>query len=230
LARLHGARLVAATEPDRAKKLDEAAIKRVTGQDVITARFLYSEFFDFKFRGKIWLAANHKPHITGTDEGIWRRIRLIPFTVQITEAEKDPDLPDKLRKEYPGILRWMLEGANRWYADGLGMPEAVKAATATYRSEMDRLSDFLADCCVVGPEYTVKSKALFDLYRNWCSENGEKHPLTHKKLTMTFGERGISVGRNMKERFYVGIGILEPGSPSDVDDDFDGPYQKAFDD
>lgn len=237
LARLQGARLVAATEPDRRKRLDEATIKRVTGQDMITARFLYSEYFEFKFRAKIWLAANHKPQITGTDEGIWRRIRLIPFTQQISEAEKDPDLPEKLRKEYPAILAWMIEGANEWYHHGLTMPEAVKQATASYRTEMDKLAAFLNEKCVLKLDLKGQSSKVYEAYKNWCSENGERY-LSHRKFTQALSERGIQSRKGKKFNYYQGLALRAEDDPpadktygyddDDDDDDFRGPIQGSL--
>jgi len=247
LARLQGARLVAATEPSRGKRLAEDVIKRVTsGNDKITARFLYSEFFEFTLRAKIWLAANHKPQIAGTDEGIWRRIRLIPFTVQITEDEKDPELDKKLRKEYPGILRWMLEGANEWYRDGLGMPNAVSAATKRYRNEMDFLASFIQDNCLVNEGMKVQASIIYDAYKSWSMKNGEKKFLSSRHFSLALEERGFTRKRSSGGNLYVGLGLLEPGqepqaeqdyyarasiSPSPDEDHFDGPMQQlGFDD
>lgn len=233
LARLQGARLVAATEPDRNKRLNEATIKRITGQDVITARFLYSEFFDFKFRAKIWLSANHKPEIAGADHGIWRRIRLIPFEVQIADEDKDPDLPDKLRKEYPGIMAWMIEGAHEWNKHGLGVPEAVRKATESYRTEMDRLAEFFRRHCVQDPNAHAQSSKVYGVYRAWAIDSGLK-PLSHRKFTQALGERGIPTKSTKKYNVYMGIGLLDPGERPDQgdpdEDDFRGPTQRSFDD
>ena len=101
---------MSAVEAEAGKPLAEALVKQLTGGDTITARFLFKEFFDFKPQFKIWLAANHKPNISGSDHGIWRRIRLVPFTVTIPEQERDPRLTQKLAEELPGILAWAVRG------------------------------------------------------------------------------------------------------------------------
>src|SRR5262249_54371075 len=150
VARLKGARFVSAIEAEDGRRLAEALIKQMTGGDTMTARFLYGEFFEFLPEFKIFLAVNHKPLIRNTDHAIWRRIRLVPFTVTIPEAERDKDLPAKLRRELSGILAWAVQGCLDWQRAGLGMPEAVKAATAEYRAEMDVLDQFLAERCEIG--------------------------------------------------------------------------------
>lgn len=143
LARLTGARFVTAAEAGEGRKLDETVVKQATGGDKITARFLYHEHFEFTPQFKLFLVTNHKPRITGTDEGIWRRIRLIPFTVTIPDKERDKQLREKLQKELPGILAWAVRGCLAWRRDGLGESKQVSQATAEYRREMDPLADNL---------------------------------------------------------------------------------------
>ena len=155
IARLPGARAVIAAELAEGKRLNESLVKDLTGGDRITARFLRKEFFEFNPTFKLWMYGNHKPTIRGTDEGIWRRVRLIPFTVTIPEGQRDPQLVDKLKAELPGILAWAVQGCLEWQREGLGMPEAVKAATANYRAEQDMLAAFLDECCLIGPRYKV---------------------------------------------------------------------------
>jgi putative DNA primase/helicase len=122
IARLRGTRLVTTTEAEQGKRLSEPLIKQITGNDAMTARFLYGEFFDFIPTFKIFMATNHKPLIRGTDYGIWRRIRLIPFTTTITPEKQDKHLEEKLVREGPGILNWLIEGAQRWCEKGLATP------------------------------------------------------------------------------------------------------------
>ncbi len=118
-------------------KLNETRVKELTGSDTISARFLHQEFFEFVPAFKLWIAGNHKPVIRGTDLGIWRRIRLVPFTVTIPADEIDPYLPNKLRAELPGILAWAVQGCLLWQKGGLRPPAKVEQATAAYRSESD---------------------------------------------------------------------------------------------
>src|SRR5206468_6004458 len=126
VARLVGARFVTASEADEGKRLAEAQIKDMTGGDTLVARFMRAEFFEFKPVFKLWLATNHKPVIKGTDEAVWDRIRLIPFTVRIPEAQQDKHLIEKLKAEEPGIISWAVEGCLAWQRDGLGLAESVR--------------------------------------------------------------------------------------------------------
>lgn len=173
IARLKGARFVTSVEPNEGLRLNEGLIKQLTGDDVVTARKLYGEEFEFKPEFKLWMATNHKPVIRGTDTGIWRRIHLIPFTVQIPENKIDRKLKDKLMNEAEGIFRWCLEGLKKYNSEGLKKPEAVIRATSEYRHEMDVVSRFLEEAteeCFAG---TVKACDLYRNYTNWCRENGE---------------------------------------------------------
>ena len=124
-----------------------------------------------------------------TDDAIWRRVKLIPFEVTIPDAPQDKYLPEKLKDEWSGILRWEVEGCLKWQREGLGLPKAVKLANQEYRSEMDILAPFIEDCCVLGPEYQVKSKDLYEAYKGWCGENGEKD-VSQKTFTSRLLERG----------------------------------------
>ena len=154
IARLVGMRFVGVNETETGQRMAESLVKDLTGGDTISARFLHREFFTFRPEFKLWIRGNHKPSIRGTDDGIWRRIHLIPFEVQIPEAERDPNLPEKLHAELPGILRWAVEGAIAWQRDGLRVPEKVKAATSEYRTEMDRLADFIDEKCTTGASFS----------------------------------------------------------------------------
>ena len=182
LARLKGARLVCATEVDVGKRLSESVIKQVTGGDRITARFLFKEFFEFQPTFKIFLAANHKPTIRGTEHAIWRRIRLIPFSVTIPESERDPRLLDSLSEELPGILAWAVSGCLDWQESGLGYPQEVEQATTEYREDMDIVGGFLADDYIVEPgnnDLCILVNRLYQLYEIWCDVNSEERIKKH---------------------------------------------------
>ena len=207
VARLKGARFVTASESEEGKRLGEAFIKDVTGGDVISARFMRAEWFDFKPECKLWLATNHKPVIRGTDKAIWDRIRLIPFMVSIPEAEQDKQLLAKLRDELPGILRWAIEGCLTWQQQGLGAPSAVQVATEGYREEMDVLGRFIEECCIVQPTATAKSSDLYAAYTKWCERNGE-YPVTHKAFSMRLGERGFGKKHQNTGWWWHGIGLV----------------------
>ncbi len=212
LARLVGTRFVSAVEAEAGKPLAEALVKQLTGGDTITARFLFKEFFDFRPQFKIWLAANHKPGIRGSDHGIWRRIRLVPFTVTIPEAERDPRLTQKLTAELPGILAWSVRGCLDWREHGLGVPDEIRAATASYQDEMDQLGGFLEEGCVVEPRAVVTAKELYAAYQAWAEANGEK-PRSQKALAIGLKERGYQPFRTGQARCWRGLRLRgEAGS------------------
>jgi len=174
IARLHGARFVLGVEAEAGRMLAESLVKSLTGGDAVTARFLYQEAFDFTPTFKLVLAVNHRPQIKGTDNGIWRRVRLVPFGVVIPEEEQDKHLAERLHAELSGILRWAIEGCLAWQKDGLGMSEAVKTATGEYRAESDALEGFLASRCDRAlVEATAGARAVYEAYVNWSAREGE---------------------------------------------------------
>jgi putative DNA primase/helicase len=207
LARLRGARFVASVETPEGRRLNEVAVKRLVGGDTIAARFMRSEWFEFRPTFKAWLATNHRPVIRGTDEAIWRRIRLIPFAVTIPEQEREAALGLRLREELPGILRWALEGCSRWYESGLDTPEAVRSATDAYREDMDTLGQFVADCCVVHADAKAKASELYTRYEYWANANGERDRLTQQSFGRRLTERGFQQQRTKSARWWLGIGI-----------------------
>jgi len=206
LARLNGARFVTAAEAEHGHRMAEGLVKQITGGDKVAARFLYAEFFEFEPTFKVFLATNHKPLIEGTDYAIWRRIRLVPFTVTIPEDEQDKALASKLRQELPGILRWAVEGCLAWQREGLDVPPEVQAATAAYRADTDRVGRFLEDCCVLDPSAQTRAGELHDAYRSWCDANGEDCE-SAKALRARLGERGFERHRDKHGRFYRGLAL-----------------------
>lgn len=218
IARLKGARLVTISECPADVWLDEAIVKQLTGGDVVTARYLYGREFEFRPEFKLIMATNHKPRIRGTDTGIWRRIRLVPFTQKIPEERQDLQLPDKLRAELPGILNWALDGLRQWMQAssggkrrGLPHCKAVDNATADYRGEQDRLKQFLEDCTEAAPGYTIQAGILYQVYRRWCDENGERYPLTGNK----FGREVAKVMQRTKTRAnfaYQDVRLTDEGN------------------
>lgn len=160
VANLHGKRFVAAAETESGHELAASLIKSLTGGDTISASRKYGRGFSFKPQFKIWIAANHKPEIPDTDEGIWRRIRMIPFTERIPENERDLKLAERLRSESQGILAWAVRGSVAWYSGGLGSSPDVDRATLSYRSEQDTVARFIAECCEKGDGFTVLPNLL----------------------------------------------------------------------
>ncbi|MCM3724582.1 phage/plasmid primase, P4 family [Neobacillus cucumis] len=209
IAALKGARLVAATESEKGARLAESLVKQLTGGEPVQARFLHQEFFEYIPQFKIFFTTNHKPIITGADEGIWRRIRLIPFTITIPEDKLDKELPAKLKHEMPGILRWMVEGCLKWQEEGLDVPQEVQEATKSYKDEMDTIGSFLQECCVIHENAKTKGADLYKTYSNWCSEEGE-YELTKNKFNRKLEERGFKKKSSTGGyQYFYGIGIKD---------------------
>jgi putative DNA primase/helicase len=210
LAALVGARVVITTETEDGQRFGESTIKRLTGGDLIVARFLHREFFTYTPCFKIWIAANHLPQVRGTDYALWRRIHLVPFTETIPEEERDPGLLEKLKREATGILAWAVEGCQEWQVQGLKPPAAVLAATKAYRDEQDTIGAFITDCCViVGPAKVLKAD-LFRAYHAWCEANNE-YVQTHKTFAQRIKERGFGDVRGTAGAWWwLGIGLLAP--------------------
>ena len=225
LAALRGARLVSAIETSAGKRLAEALVKELTGQDAVTARFLYQEFFTFLPVFKLWLACNHVPVIQGQDFAIWRRIRLIPFNVQFQDADhptgpyKDKALSDKLKSEHEGILAWLVRGCLDWQKDGLSTAKAVRAATGKLQQDMDVLGGFLGECCVFERNAQSTAKELYAAYCDWAARNGEK-PLSQRWFGLRLSERGSC--ESFKTQFgksWHGIGLLSGRSETSDESD-----------
>jgi putative DNA primase/helicase len=211
LARLRGSRLVAAVESDSGRRFAEGLVKMVTGQDTIVARRLYREHFEFLPTFKVVIATNHRPVIRGTDDAIWRRIRLVPFTVTIPPEERDRELPDKLQAEREGILAWAVRGCLEWQRCGLGLPKDVADATAAYKNDMDVLGDFIRATCTVEAKHSSPAGTLYETYLSWAHKANEK-PLTKKAFGQALAERGYTSKQQGKDREHTwfGIGLAEP--------------------
>jgi putative DNA primase/helicase len=212
LARLKGARFVYASEADQKRRLSEGLVKDVTGGEKIAARFMRGEWFEFRPEFKVWLGTNHKPVITGTDNAIWDRIALIPFTVRIPDEKQRPrdEILKEFEKEGPGILAWLVRGCFEWFHDGLQPPAKVTKATSEYRDEMDVLKQFIIDRCVIGDDLKCTVKELYTEYCNWCESEGEK-PIAKNVFTSSLEERGFKQCYVNRQRGRKGIGLL----PSD---------------
>ena len=193
IARLNGSRFVTVAEPQEGMKLNESLVKQLTGGDKITARFLFGEEFEFKPQFKMWISTNHKPIISGTDNGIWRRIVLVPFTVKIPKEKIDRNLAYKLRKEMPLIMKWAVDGCIMWQKEGLEKPQCIQQASDEYREEMDVLSKFVADCVEEGTSQDrIKANELYEVYCNWANDNNEYcHTNTRfgKEFVLRFPEK-----------------------------------------
>jgi putative DNA primase/helicase len=223
---LQGARFVSAAEIERGTRLAEAEIKELTGGERITARRLYGQAYEIDPTWKLWLSANHRPHVYGTDEAMWRRIRLIEWPVTIPAGERDPELPTKLAGEAPGILNWTLDGLRQWLDIGLAEPAAVIMSTASYRAREDLVGRFLTDndltLDVDDPRLIIETTELTTLRERWCQENGEQ--LTARSLGLELQDRGAVSERTTKVRKWRFLGRIDDAMTLPV-----APTQESLD-
>jgi len=190
------------------RSLNENKIKNLTGGDLITARFLRQEFFDFKPTHTLWIFGNHKPNIKGTDEGIWRRIFLIPFLVTIPDNERRPqsEILAEFEQEKDGILRWIIDGWKYYLAEGLTPPSIVSEFTKEYRTEQDHVTDFVIEVCETKTTARIKKAELLGAYQKWCTDNHEyplKRNTFYKRMEMRDGIKSDVGTDNVK--YFVGI-------------------------
>ncbi len=206
---LVGARLVRASEPDRGAKLSESLVKEITGGEPMKVRQLNKPFFDFKPQFKLIISGNYRPDIKGTDDGIWRRMKLVPWPVRVNDAQKDPDLPDKLASEASGILNRLIAGLQTYFLEGLADTEAVVNATAIYRDDSDPLGRFLKMCVVeTGADADrVQSSQMYDVYVAWCKASGEK-AWTSTGFGKAMGDRGLR-RRKLSSMHFMGLKLVK---------------------
>lgn len=207
IAALRSARLVMASEGESGKPMSEAVLKRVTGKDMVSARFLRQEFFEFRPSFLLMLATNHKPKFRGQDEGLWRRVKMIPFKRYFAPHERDHDLDKKLRAEAKGIARWAVEGAYQWFNGGLKDPASISQATQEYRETSDTLAGFFPGVLVADDSARLDGAAAFNAYLEWCE--AENLPARERWTRRTFysamEERQIQRVRTAKGMALVGV-------------------------
>lgn len=217
LAGLAGARLVSCTETEEGRKWAESKIKALTGGDVVTARFMRQDFFDFVPTFKLFIAGNHKPGLRGVDESIRRRFHLIPFLVSIPEADQDKRLSEKLQQEWPGIPAWMIEGARKWVEEGLDRPMAVRQATDQYLEAEDTLASWIEDRCELGANFRAPRGALFASWKGWAERAGE-FVGTQRQFYERLESRGFEASKIEGERLFKGLRLkpIEEEKPCDL--------------
>lgn len=208
-AMLAGARLVSINELPGGMMLDETVAKQLAGREPITARFLHKEFFTFQPRFTPWVRTNHRPIVKGTDDGIWRRLRIVRFGRTFSPEEQDQGLEEKLWAERAGILNWMVEGARLYLARGLIQSAAMKREVAQYRAASDVLGEFLAEKTTPTPTEEVPQKELFQNWRAWCEFNGHQHG-AKATFTERLAERGHRPRKSGAKRFYMGLKMRGP--------------------
>lgn len=209
VARLRGVRAAFMNETVQGARFDEAKLKDLTGGDTLNARFLHQEFFDFRPTHRLIIRGNHKPAITGTDDGVWRRLRLVPFNVQIPLEEQDRHLIDKLTAELPGILNWAIAGCLEWQRDGLSPPALITDAVRAYREESDVLGRFIGEHCEVRNLAQVKSSVFFSAYKGYCERAAERW-IPSKDLPGEMQRRGFTRKRTNLYNVYQGLELHAP--------------------
>lgn len=201
IARLKSARLVTTVEPNEGARLNEGLLKQLSGEDPVTARRLYGDEFEFIPQFKLWMATNHRPLIRGTDDGIWRRIKMIPFTVQIPDEKKDKHLAGKLRRELPGIFNWAIEGCRKYQESGLQEPRSVRGSTMEYRKDMDAIQQFIDECCEQSGECPAVS--LYSAYSDWAKRN-HQYEMNNNVFGRKMSERYVKQ-KTRNGAVYIGI-------------------------
>jgi putative DNA primase/helicase len=218
IARLRGARMLICSEQTSGKRFDEAKVKRLTGGDVLTGRFMRGDFFDFTPSHLVIVASNHLPQVKEGGPSFWRRVRLIPFQHVVPEDQRDPDLHQRiLESEGPAVLGWAVRGAMAVLSGGLADPARVKAATEDYRISEDTLASFVRDECLIGQGHWCDVAAFRARYERHCTEMGTE-PLSAKALTMRLSsEYPVEGGRLSRpsRRIYRNIGLQADDTPED---------------
>lgn len=215
IAALRNTRIVIATEGEAGKPMSESTLKRCTGCEQMQARFMRKEFFEFTPKFLIMLATNHKPKFRGADDGLWRRVKMIPFTRFFAPAERDHSLSAKLLREAEGIVAWAVAGAVEWFARGLQEPDVIRAATLEYRESSDALAGFF------GGEFDILQRVegartngadIYHAYIAWCEEEGFQRRWERPTLYAALEERKVAKKRGAKGMVFTGVSL--PAAPN----------------
>ncbi len=210
-ADLCGRRLVVSSETEEGGRLRVQLIKRLTGNARIKARFMRQDYFEFTRTHKLVMATNNKPVVRETTHAVWRRLKLIPFTVTIPDLEQDKELIHKLRAEWSGILNWAIAGCLAWQRNGLDTPEVVDKATAEYEAEQDLLTDFINEHCIVSKEAFVPRADIYKAYTDWATAAGERFTLNKTNFYARLRQKHFTDGSQRvagkPARGFEGIGL-----------------------
>jgi P4 family phage/plasmid primase-like protien len=227
IAQLPGRRLAVTAEMPEGRAFNENKLKDLTGGDSMTARFLNKEFFEFKPTHTLWVYGNHKPNIKGTDEGIWRRINMVPFTKAIPEKERisQHELMEGFEKEVSGILNWVINGWRGYLKERLSPPGIVKLATEEYQTEQDRIGDFINDCIEINGIAREKTKKVWNVYVEWCNSMSEKPLGRNKFLQEMQRKEGIEKENKNGNNWFLGIKIIDKNAEENGDENYNNRYK-----
>jgi len=206
LAVLRGARLVTAVETEQNKKWSEAKVKLLTGGDSIRARFMRADSFEYTPVFKLVIVGNHKPALQSVDKAIRRRLHLVPFAVEISDDERDESLKEQLKKEYPAILRWAIDGTMAFLVQGLDPPPVVKDATAEYLDSEDAVGNFIEEECRADPQAFTAVSSLYSAWRKWADDRGE-FAGSAKAFSQSLMSKGFTYRRTRDLRGFRGIAL-----------------------
>lgn len=213
IARLAGARFVAAAESDKQTRLAENVVKAITGSDLIVARHLHKGSFEFMPQFKLWLASNYEPKLIGTDDGIWRRLRYIPFTVTFKGRKADKHLEEKLMEELPGILNWARRGLKDYLAHGMQEPAEVLRATETFRKKSDQSTTFMDEHSALGGQ--VGKMEFYGKYKIWAERTGESYMMPEREFNATL-KKFLDDKHTKTGWVWLGIHYVEHASLASV--------------
>lgn len=221
IARMNGARFVRTNEPNEGARFNEGLVKQLVSGDITTARFLYGQEFEFEPKFKLWIATNYKINVRGTDYGIWRRQRLVPFEVKFEGSKADKKLFEKLEQELPQILGWCVKGAVLWKEKGLVTPKQIEVANNEYKNEMDVINTFMTDCTLIDSGSREKASEVYQEYAKWAKE-GHEYCMTQTKFGIEMSKKflkknlngyvyyfGFMLKKNDERYFYEGDGKNE---------------------
>ena len=205
---LMGKRIAVVSETDEGRKLAEATMKRLTGGDKIKAHYMHKDFVEFIPSHLPIMVTNHLPKVSGDDPAIWRRIRVVPWTVVIHKDDQDTLLPSKLQIEADGVLAWAVEGLRDYLNGGLAEPDSVIRSTSKYRADSDAVARFIDEVCHKASGVKIAAGELFDAWERWRRVDGAGE-VSQKALGIALGRHGYESSRSNSKTWWHGICVLK---------------------
>ncbi len=209
LARLHGVRLARASETEQGQAWAESRIKSLTGEDTVTARFMRRDDFEFRPKFKLTIVGNYQPRLHNVDEAMKRRMTVLPF--EHIPAKKDEGLPSKLKREWRGILSWMILGCLDWQKHGLVRPKVAKDATENYFGSQDTFSQWLSECCELGDQFACPGAELWESWQRYAAKEGVDAGSRNISFPESLKRRGfhaVKNSRGVRGRGYCGLQLI----------------------